>query len=533
MTTLRASAAARGAAARRAEDAVPSLTLSSMTGDGNGAGALPATPPTAVPPAAIADAVAAFARRLRWLGVEVSLVEVTDALRAIGAAGAPGHGALPGRAGLRRLLQVTMVKRAADLPAFHAAFDLLFPAAEGLTGQSAATAGGGVPGPSDGEAGDPGPADDAGPAATDLLSRLVEALRGTGSGDLAGLAGEVIDAYAGLGSGQVAGTERYYQYRVMRQLDLSSLLQRAMRAGPPAGTDPLASTASPLGRQLASREQRERAEELRAEIAAQLRARLAAGRTVEDSLSQLRESVLDTEFLQAGPADLEAMRAIVAPLARRLAATARRRRRTHPTGRLDVRRTLRRSMASGGVPLAPAWQHRRRPRPRVLVLCDVSGSVAEFAKFTLSLLHALHAELPMLRSFVFADGIAEVTDLIEASPGVIDTRLLLSRPGVTRADGHSDYGAVLGQFLGTWGRDLSRDCVLLICGDARANYRPERADALRALRERVRAVHWLNPEPQADWDAADSRMSAYRPHCDTVTEVRTIRQLSDWAGTLL
>jgi len=458
---------------------------------------------------------------LRWLGVEVSLVEVTDALRAIGAAGGPDAA---GRAGLRRLLQVTMVKRAADQPAFHGAFDLLFPAAEAPP--PAAAAAHGVPaGP--GDASDPGLADGAGPAATDLLSRLVEALRGTGSGDLAGLAGEVIDAYAGLGSGPVTGTERYYQYRIMRQLDLSSLLQRAMRAGPPADA------ASSLGRQLASREQRERAEELRAEIAAQLRARLTSGRGVEESLSQLRESVLDTEFLRAGPAELDAMRAIVAPLARRLAATARRRRRAHATGRLDVRRTMRKSLATGGVPIDPAWHHRHRPRPRVLVLCDVSGSVAEFAKFTLSLLHALHAELPRLRSFVFADGVAEVTDLVEASPGVIDTRLLLSRPGVTRADGHSDYGAVLRQFLGTWGRDLSRDCVLLIVGDARANYRPEQADALRALRERVRAVHWLNPESHADWDTSDSRMSAYRPHCDTVTEVRTLRQLSDWAGTLL
>lgn len=99
----------------------------------------------------------------------------------------------------------------------------------------------------------------------------------------------------------------------------------------------------------------------------------------------------------------------------------------------------------------------------------MSGSVAEFAKFTLSLLHALHAELPRLRSFVFADGVAEVTDLVEASPGVIDTRLLLSRPGVTRADGHSDYGAVLRQFVETWDRELSHDCVVLICGDARSN----------------------------------------------------------------
>jgi len=167
------------------------------------------------------------------------------------------------------------------------------------------------------------------------------------------------------------------------------------------------------------------------------------------------------------------------------------------------------------------------------VLCDVSGSVAEFAKFTLSLLHALHAELPRLRSFVFADGVAEVTDLVESSPGVIDTRLLLARPGVVRGDGHSDYGAVLRLFMDEQAGGLSRDCLLIICGDARANYRPERAELLRALQGRVRAVHWLNPEPAADWDTTDSRMQAYGPYCDSVTEVRTLRQLSDWVDKLM
>ena len=187
------------------------------------------------------------------------------------------------------------------------------------------------------------------------------------------------------------------------------------------------------------------------------------------------------------------MRAIVRPLARRLAATARRRRRMNRAGKLDVRRTMRRAIAAGGVPIDPAWRQRKRSRPRLLVLCDVSGSVAEFAKFTLSLLHALHAELPRLRSFVFADGVAEVTNLVESSPGVIDTRLLLARPGVVQGDGHSDYGAVLRRFLDEQAAGLSRECVLIICGDARTNYRPERADLLRALHGRVRAIHWLDP----------------------------------------
>jgi uncharacterized protein len=467
--------------------------------------------------AAVTAAVTEFARRLRWLGVDVSAGEVADALRAISDAD------LLDRQRLRGRLQVTLVKRSADIATFQAAFDLLFPAiaagddahADGRTAGDHAD----LSGP------------DGGPAAPDLLARLVALLRGDPAAGAGELAAEVIGAYGGLGAGQAPGSQRYhspryYEYRIMRQLDLSTLLHRAMRLEnetPRAGLD----------RRLAGLEAQTRMQELRAEIAAQLRDRLAESRGVETSLRQLRESVLDTEFLRAGPAELAAMRAMVRPLARRLAATARRRRRPNRSGQLDVRRTMRRAIGAGGVPIDPAWRRRRRPRQRLLVLCDVSGSVAEFAKFTLSLLHALHAELPRLRSFVFADGVAEVTDLVESSPGVIDTRLLLARPGVVRGDGHSDYGAVLRQFTDEQAAGLSRDCVLIICGDARGNYRPGRAELLRGLHGRVRAVHWLNPEPSADWDTADSLVAAYRPYCDSVTEVRTPRQLSGWVDELI
>jgi uncharacterized protein len=459
------------------------------------------------------EAIVGFARRLRWLGVDVSIVELTDALRGV-------RDADPlDRDRLRRLLQITMVKRAADVPTFRAAFDLLFPAQ--LTAPAADA---GAARPEDWAAGS-GPSGD-GTAGPDLLGRLAAALRGDQAAGLESLAADAVTAFAGLGSGPVGGTERYYQYRVMRQLDVSTLLQRAMRSDAEA-------MSGQLERRLAGIEREERLEDLRAEIAAQLRWRLADMRGPEAALDQLRESVLDVDFLRAGPAELAAMREVVRPLARRLAAAARRRRRMHNSGKLDVRKTMRRAIAAGGVPMDPAWRRRRRSRPRIVLLCDVSGSVAEFAKFTLSLLHALHAELPRLRSFVFTDGPADVTDLVEASPGVIDTRLLMSRPGVVRGDGHSDYGAVLRHFLDEHGGELSRDTVVIICGDARANYRPARPDLLHTLRGRVRAIHWLNPEPTADWDATDSRIGQYAADCDTVTEVRNLRQLSAWADLLL
>ena len=459
----------------------------------------------------LVEALAAFAARLRWLGLDLSIVELTDALRAV------QHGGLDDRDRLRRLLRITMVKRSADIAAFDAAFDLFFPAAAAVQTQEA-------------DPGSPGngiAAQAAEPVARDdLLSRLVAALRGEPGAGMQALAEQAVAAFAGLGTGQLAGSERYYQYRVLRQLDVSELLLRAMRLGEQG--DPPG-----LERRLAAIEQQDRLQDLRAQIAAELRWQLAALGGAESSLDSLRESIEDVDFLRAGPAELAAMRRAVRPLARRLAAAARRRRKLHSSGRLNVRKTMRRAVADGGVPMNPAWQQRRRSRPQLMVLCDVSGSVAEFAKFTLSLLHALHAELPRLRSFVFADGLAEVTNLVRGSPGVIDTRLLLSRPGVVRRDGHSDYGAVLGQFLDDHGGGLSRDCVLLICGDARGNYRASRADLLHALRLRVRRVHWLNPEPRAQWDTTDSRISEYAVECDTVTEVRNLRQLTEWVDALM
>jgi uncharacterized protein len=462
---------------------------------------------------ALVEALAAFAGRLRWLGLDLSIVELTDALRAA------QHGGLDDRDRLRRLLRITMVKRSADIATFDAAFDLFFPPAGVMDAV--------LEQPGNGRRANGIAAQSADQAARDdLLSRLVAALRGESGAGMRALAEQAVAAFAGLGSGRLAGSQRYYQYRVLRQLDISELLMRAMRLEEQADLPG-------LERRLTAIEQQDRLQDLRAEIAAELRWQLAGRGGAESSLDRLRESIADVDFLRAGPAELAAMRQAVRPLARRLAAAARRRRRLYSSGRLNVRKTMRRAVADGGVPMNPAWYQRRRSRPRLIVLCDVSGSVAEFAKFTLSLLHALHAELPRLRSFVFADGLAEVTDLVQASPGVIDTRLLLSRPGVVRRDGHSDYGAVLGQFLDSCGGGLSRDCVLIICGDARTNYHPPRADLLHALHKRVRRIHWLNPEPRSQWNTADSRIGEYAGDCDTVTEVRNLSQLGDWVDALL
>jgi uncharacterized protein with von Willebrand factor type A (vWA) domain len=164
----------------------------------------------------------------------------------------------------------------------------------------------------------------------------------------------------------------------------------------------------------------------------------------------------------------------------------------------------------------------------VVVLCDMSGSVAEFAEFTLSLVHALHSELAGLRTFVFVDGVAEVTDVIERADEALEPRHLLSRHGVVAADGHSDYGRVFDRFWTTYADDvLTPRTTLIVAGDARTNYRDGGLESFRRMCERARRTYWLNPEPHADWNQADSRMVDYGRWCTTVFEVRTLHQLAD------
>ncbi len=156
----------------------------------------------------------------------------------------------------------------------------------------------------------------------------------------------------------------------------------------------------------------------------------------------------------------------------------------------------------------------------------MSGSVAEFASFTLTLLQAMTREFPRMRSFAFVDGVDEVTDHLKDVASFLEVRHVLYRADVVAGDGHSDYGAVLERFSERHGSALDSRSTLIITGDARSNMRPARAEALRALHARVRRVYLLNPEPAAEWDTADSIVSVYRPYLDGVFEVRNLEQLA-------
>jgi uncharacterized protein with von Willebrand factor type A (vWA) domain len=312
----------------------------------------------------------------------------------------------------------------------------------------------------------------------------------------------------------------------MRAADLPRLSGEASRALKD-GLDHV----DPLAAKLADREHERLLEEFRRMIADEIRARLAEIVGAADIVRSTR--IDELEVLRASVTELRAMRDAVRPLARTLAARMAQRRRLKRRGKLDVRRTVRRSLDTGGVPMQPALRDRKASKPDVVVLCDVSGSVAEFANFTLLLLSALHDELARLRSFVFVDGVAEVTELMQLSEHAVDPRYLVSRPGVVVGDGHSDYGKVFERFLARHLDALRPTTTLIVAGDARTNHRAPGEAAFRDIAGRVKQVVWFDPEPSETWNEGDSRLAVYRPHCRAVHEVRTLRQLGDAVAELV
>jgi uncharacterized protein with von Willebrand factor type A (vWA) domain len=205
-----------------------------------------------------------------------------------------------------------------------------------------------------------------------------------------------------------------------------------------------------------------------------------------------------------------------------------------------MRRTLRRGLDAGGVPLEPVLRRRHRTRPELVVLCDVSGSMATFSPFTLALLHAVHAELGRVRSFAFVDGVAEVTDLLAGTPGVVDPRHLLRRPGVVAGDGRSDYGRVLRHFCDAFinasfvpfapgfssGADIiSARTTIVVAGDGRSHGRDPGVEALRAIARRARRLYWFAPQPRDAWTTEDCALTSYAAECTDILPVATLREL--------
>lgn len=452
--------------------------------------------------AGILAALVRFAERLRAAGVPCSTVETVDAAAALTAID------LRDREVVREALAATLVKRPID----RSTFERVFPTFASASGVSTRANQGP---PREGE----GDANGTGGEPTDGIDddALVAALQAGDDGDLRSIAADAVARHGGITSGAGPSSERYHVNRVLRRLELSRLLQKAVREARQGGD-------GGLGERLAADAVRARAAGVKAAVTDQVRRRLAE--MYEPDAQTDAGTLADVDLLTASARELEQLRLAVRPLARLLAVRLARRRRRRRRGRLDVRRTVRRSLATGGVPFAPAYRARSIARPDVVVLCDVSGSMATFASFSLTLLHALRHELASLRCFAFTDGVDEVTDRLGELGDRLEVGPLLHGTRVVADDGHSDYGRALTAFVERYGDSVTPRTTVLVLGDARTNARPDGVDALAAVAGRVRRVYWLNPEPRVAWGAGDSAMDAYRPHIEAVLEVRTVAQLA-------
>ena len=227
--------------------------------------------------------------------------------------------------------------------------------------------------------------------------------------------------------------------------------------------------------------------------------------------------------------DLDRMRVLVRAIARKLASRYAKPRRRKLRGQLDVRRTIRRNMAWDGIPFVTVWKQKRIEKPRVMVLCDVSGSVAAMAQFLLMFLYALHEALADIRGFAFASSLIEVSDILESEP--IETAI--AKIMQTIGYGSSNYGNSLADFEDGWGRYVTNKTTLIILGDARGNRTDPRIDIFQAITARAKRVIWLNPEYRTAWGTGDSDMLRYRPFCHVATVCNTLRHLERVVADIL
>ena len=425
-------------------------------------------------------------RAARGAGVKISVAESIDAFKA---AEVVGYG---DRQTLRDTLSLSLGKTIEDKRLFEDCFDLYFQRDMVNSGEDPDTA----PDRRDIEGGE-----------HDGLAALSSMLL---NNDQAGLAASMESAAAAIGASNIAlfTQTNMFAWRILEQMGLPEL-DRDIAALRGEGGDEATA---------------ERLEAMRAAIGAQARAYMERQLTLFSAATtrDIREGALrNVRLSQLDRRDMDRMRTLVRDMAKQIATRYSRKRYEDRKGHLDIRRTMRKNMSFDGIPFNMIWKRKRIDRPSIMVLCDVSGSVAAVSRFLLMFLYSLADVLAGIRSFAFSNHLIEVSDIL--SRREIDDAIeeVMKVVGF----GSSDYGRCLVDFSEIAMRAVNRHTTVIILGDARGNRNEPRIDILKQVFERANRVIWLNPEPQSLWGTGDSDILRYEPFCHQVTSCGTLIQL--------
>ncbi|GGF46208.1 VWA domain-containing protein [Marmoricola endophyticus] len=473
---------------------------------------------------ALVDRQVAFVAALRRAGLAVSLAEDLDGVRALEAL------PLLDRSALRAGLAATLVKKPSQRPTFDALFDLYYPAllgsgepGEGVVQDVAADESGteqperqGLP--------------DGPEQLADFRERLAQELEQAAAGEgLDGLAREAVERFGAM-PGRAPGQSSWSAYTALHRVHPQALVDRlaaALLGGDPEAPEMYG------GEPAARRRAEARVQRFTAAVEADARRRIAEQKGADHMAHHaVRPSVELLDFTSARRADLARMRAEIQPLARRLATRLGREHSDRRRGTLDFRGTVRASMSTGGVPIETRHKPRRPTRTDLVVLCDVSGSVASFAQFTLMLVHALREQFSRVRAFTFVDDVHEVTDVLVPGGDPVDILADLSaRAAHASRFGRTDYGKSFERFWEQHADALTPRSNLLVLGDARSNHSDLSLPTLAHMAHAARHSWWLNPEHPRHWDSGDSAAGRYGAIVPMV-ECRNLTQLGEFVGRL-
>jgi len=444
----------------------------------------------------VAERLTSLVGALRAHGMRIGTGETVDAAQAMAELG------LADRELLREGLAATLLHGPAQRQVFDPVFDLYFPRGVGAPETESA-------------------------GREDLRDRLAAALAAQDLALMGQLAAEAVDGFGGYGtSPESDGWSSYQTLERIRPQTLFARVRDNVRTR---------DGGSGFADRLLDDEIRRRIETFRRLVAAEARRRVAERRDRDELARRAVAPTADrVDFLYAGKDRLAELRRTVQPLARKLATRLAARRRRAARGSIDLRRTLRGSLSTGGVPMKPVLRRRRPVRPELVLLCDVSGSVSGFSDFTMLLVQALHDQFSKVRTFAFVNRIDEVTGFLvhgTADPEGLGAHIR-TRATLTGWHESSDYGVALGEFAERYGDAVGPRTTVFVLGDARTNMSDPNLAAVRQVAQRARRVYWLNPEPRTQWGTGDSAALDYAGLVE-MHECRNARQLGALVARLL